>query len=225
MKKPRIAMPWCGSRPFRLYMTGKYVASLHRAGATVRFIRMDDPALERKLCACDGLLLPGGGDIEPSRYGQTPVEKCGKPNLLRDEAEWRMLTAFVPTGKPILGICRGVQVMNVFFGGTLHQDIPNHSAFKLRSKGSHSIAPVPGTLLASILPDSSVFVNSMHHQAADMVPDCLTVSAYSEDGTAEALELKDHPFCLGVQWHPEHLSPTRADQQAIFHAFVKQCNS
>lgn len=106
MSKVQIAMPLCGYKPLRIYMTGKYIASLHRAGAAVRLIRMTDPKLEEKLLACDGLLLPGGGDIEPGRYGQTPIEKCGKPELLRDEAEWKMLTAFLPTVKPILGICR-----------------------------------------------------------------------------------------------------------------------
>ena len=225
MKQVTIAMPHCGNKPFRIYMTSKYIASLHRAGAKVLRIRMDDPRLEEKVCACDGLLLPGGGDIAPERYGQPPVEKCGKPHLLRDEAEWRLLSAFLPTGKPILGICRGVQVMNVFFGGTLHQDIPNHSAFKARARGSHNITPVPGTKVSAILGSSPVFVNSMHHQAADTVPACLTVSARSEDGTVEALELEGHRFCVGLQWHPEHLSASRPDQQAIFHTFIDHCKN
>ena len=225
MSKVRIAMPLCCYKPFRIYMTSKYIASLHCAGASVRLIRMTDPKLEEKLLACDGLLLPGGGDIEPGRYGQTPVEKCGKPDLLRDETEWKILAAFLPTGKPILGICRGTQVLNAFLGGTLHQDISNHSAFKDRASGTHNVTLVPGSKLASILGQASVFVNSMHHQATDTPAPGFAVSARSTDGTIEAQELEGHPFCIGVQWHPEHLSKTRADQQAIFDAFVGQCNA
>ena len=204
MSKVQIAMPLCGCKPFRIYMTGKYIASLHRAGAAVRLIRMTDPKLEEKLLACDGLLLPGGGDIEPGRYGQTPIEKCGKPELLRDEAEWKMLT--------------------VFLGGTLHQDIPDHSAFKSRATGTHNVTLVSGSKLAAILKQTSVFVNSMHHQATDTPAPGFSVIARSADGTIEAQELEGHPSCIGVQWHPEHLSKTRADQQAIFDAFVRQCN-
>ena len=225
MKKPMIAMPLVSLGPKRLYMTSKYVFSLHRAGARVRFLRMDDPRLAEKLLSCDGLLLPGGGDIAPERYGQTPDPKCGKPHLLRDEAEWKMLTAFLPTRRPILGICRGVQVLNVFFGGTLHQDIPGHSAFKDRSTGTHDITPVPGTALSAILGEKPLFVNSIHHQAADAVAPELRVCARSGDGTLEALEHRTHPFCLGLQWHPEHLSRKRADQQAIFDAFVRHCKA
>lgn len=224
MSKVQIAMPLCGCKPLRIYMTGKYIASLHRAGAAVRLIRMTDPKLEEKLLACDGLLLPGGGDIEPGRYGQTPIEKCGKPELLRDETEWKMLTAFLPTVKPILGICRGTQMLNVFLGGTLHQDIPDHSAFKNRATGTHNVTLVSGSKLAAILKQTSVFVNSMHHQATDTPAPGFSVIARSADGTIEAQELEGHPFCIGVQWHPEHLSKTRADQQAIFDAFVRQCN-
>ena len=95
MSKVQIAMPLCGYKPLRIYMTGKYIASLHRAGAAVRLIRMTDPKLEEKLLACDGLLLPGGGDVDPKYYGQTPTEKCGKPFPLRDKVEFQMLETFL----------------------------------------------------------------------------------------------------------------------------------
>lgn len=224
MSRIVIAMPQWGNSPLRLYMKSKYIQSLRRAGAKIRWIELNDPKLEEKVLSCDGLLLPGGDDIDPSRYGAKRSEKCGKSSLLRDEAEWRLLSAFLPTRKPILCICRGQQLLNVFFGGTLHQDIPGHSDFKTRAKGCHSVSIVPGTKLDGILKESQITVNSLHHQAADRIGADLVVSAWADDGTVEALERSGHPFCVAVQWHPEHLSKRQRPQQAIFHAFIAACS-
>lgn len=221
--KPVIAMPQWGNSPLRLYMKSKYIQSLHRAGAVIQWIELDDPELAEKACRCDGLLLPGGDDIDPSRYGQLRSEKCGKPSVLRDEAEWKMLEAFLPTGKPILGICRGAQFLNVFCGGTLHQHTEGHSDFKTRAKGCHKVSCVPGTALHTLLPEGEILVNSLHHQAVDRLGDGLTISALAEDGTVEAIELPQHPFCVAVQWHPEHLSKHRKDQQHLFDVFAARC--
>ena len=99
--KPVIAMPQWGNSPLRLYMKSKYIQSLHRAGAKILWIELDDPELVQKTLSCDGLLLPGGDDIDPSRYGEARSEKCGKSSESRDNAEWKMLEAFLSTGKPI----------------------------------------------------------------------------------------------------------------------------
>lgn len=222
MSKPVIALPQWGNSPLRLYMKSKYIQSLRRAGANIRWLSMTDPKLAEKTVACDGLLLPGGDDIDPSYYGQSRHEKCGKSSHTRDHAEHIMLEAFLSTGKPILGICRGQQFLNVFQGGTLHQHMDGHSDFKTRASGCHNVHIVPGSKLASLLPEE-VFVNSLHHQAVDILGKDLTVTARAEDGTVEALELANHPFCLSLQWHPEHLSKTRPDQQAIFNAFIAAC--
>ena len=222
--KTVIAMPRMGNDPFRIYMKSKYIFSLLRSGAKVRWIPLED--VEKAipmLLECDGLLMPGGVDIEPDRYGQTRSEKCGKSDLLRDEAEWKILQAFLPTKKPVLCICRGVQMLNVFQGGTLHQDIPGHSDFKSRGTGCHSVTLTPGTKLQQILQNSEITVNSLHHQAADLIGERLAVAAVSADGITEALELEAHPFCIGVQWHPEHLSRRYAAHQRIFDAFVSAC--
>lgn len=222
MRKPVIALPQWGNSPLRLYMKSKYVFSLLRSGARIRWLSMTDPRLAEKTAACDGLLLPGGDDIDPGYYGQPRHEKCGKSSHTRDRAEHTMLEAFLPTGKPILGICRGQQFLNVFLGGTLHQHIEYHSDFKTRADGCHNVHIAPGSKLSSLMPEE-IFVNSLHHQAADTLGRDLTVAARAEDGTVEALELTGHPFCITVQWHPEHLSSTRPDQQAIFDAFVSAC--
>lgn len=228
--KPVIAIPLAGRDPFRNYMNNKYVQSLNRAGAKVLWIELTDPDIIEKMLRCDGLLLPGGGDIDPKLYGQAATEKCGKPFPLRDAVEMKMLEAFLPTGKPILGICRGEQVMNVYFGGTLYQDIKgtqkcSHSNNPCRYKGIHSVTLAEGTKLYDILGIARLDVNSMHHQTADTVGNGLVVSAMSEDGFIEALELPSHPFCIGIQWHPEHMSKRTKRQRNIFTAFVDACKT
>ena len=225
----RIGMPQMGNDLFRKYMKSKYVQSIKRSGGSVVWIDLEDPdAAASQILTCDGLLLPGGADVAPHLYGQTPSEKCGKPNTLRDIGEMKILEAFYPTGKPIFCICRGVQLMNVFFHGTLHQDIQdlqscNHSDFKTRKKGCHSVTISPNTKLSAIIREKSMLVNSMHHQAVQLVGENLIVSAQSEDGITEAVEHCSHPFCIGVQWHPEHMSKENPRQQKLFDAFVFAC--
>lgn len=227
--KPVIGIPQMGSDLFRKYMKSKYVSSLVRAGAQVRWIELEDTdAAVAQLLDCDGLLLPGGADVNPKLYGQVPTEKCGKPNTLRDTGEMKLLEAFLPTNKPILCICRGVQLLNVFCGGTLHQDIKDsqkcsHSDFFTRARGCHQVKIMPHTRLNHIFEEETVKVNSLHHQAVDQVGKDLTISAVSEDGFVEALEITRHPFCIGVQWHPEHMSKRNPTQQKLFDAFVEAC--
>lgn len=227
--KPVIAMPRMENSLLRCYMIFKYRQSLRRAGASVRRIPIRN--LQRhmeELLACDGLLMPGGADIQPHLYGQVRSDKCGKPEPARDAGEWAMLDAFLKTGKPVLCICRGHQLMNVFRGGTLHQDITHlqttkHSDFHSRAKGCHEVSVTPGTKLHSILGEDRCLVNSIHHQAADAVAPGLTVSAVSDDGIVEGLEDPSHPFFLGVQWHPEHMAGKFRHHHKIFAAFVKAC--
>lgn len=222
-----IAVPQMGNDLFRKYMKNKYVKSLERAGAAVRWIELDDTAkaVEEAL-KCDGLLLPGGSDIEPMLYGREREEKCGKPNEIRDKNEFEIFRTFVKTGKPILGICRGFQLINVACGGTLYQDIANikkcsHSDFLKRAKSVHSVKIIEGTMLHNIFNKSETGVNSLHHQAIENVGENLIVSAVSEDGFVEGIELKNHPFCVAVQWHPEHMSKKSSLQQKLFNEFVK----
>lgn len=223
-----IAMPQMGHDLFRKYMKSKYVSSLRRAGASVRWIDPDDPQkAAEEAVACDGLLLPGGADIDPHLYGQEPTEKCGKPNVLRDAAEPLIFKRMLEAGKPILGICRGMQLMNVCLGGTLIQDISDtqccsHSRFMSRSKGEHHVTLSPGSRLHSILGDKTL-VNSLHHQVVDELGKGLTAVAVCEDGYTEGIEYADSPFCLAVQWHPEHMSHRHPAQQALFNAFVEAC--
>ncbi|MBO5918108.1 MAG: gamma-glutamyl-gamma-aminobutyrate hydrolase family protein [Oscillospiraceae bacterium] len=176
----------------------------------------------------DGLLLTGGGDIEPWRYGQ---ENCGSmpPKPERDRTELALAEAYLAAGKPILGVCRGHQVLNVALGGTLVQDLGDELNLfhrKIEADKVHPIHAREGSLLHTLY--GPLFpVNSAHHQAADMPGSGAIITARSESGVAEALELPGKPV-LGLQFHPERMTgalarPDTIDGAAIFRWFIAQC--
>lgn len=164
---------------------------------------------------CTALLLPGGGDLEPWRYGQN---NTASRNLdpTRDAAELDLLDRYLTAGRPVLGICRGMQVLNVFFGGTLLQDLPAHSQIQGRDR-FHLVRTLPSRL-ARLYPSLSI-VNSAHHQAVDRPGHGLRIVQYAPDGIPEALE-HQRLSVWGVQWHPERLGP---DGIRLFQAFLSQC--
>ena len=222
-----IAMPRMSTDPEPTGAQAKYMESLARAGAGMRWVELNDPeqAVQDAL-TCDGLLLPGGGDMDPKFYGQERIPACGEPNLLRDAAEPLLLRAFLAADKPVLGICRGIQVMNAVLGGDLYQDIKpfEHLPHNGHWAKVHTVTVRRGTLLSRILGQDTVLVNSQHHQAVDRVAPGFTLAALSEDGIVEAIEKPDARFCLGVQWHPEWLSDADPAMQGLFDAFVNACS-
>lgn len=222
-----IAMPRMSTDPEPTVAQSKYMESLARAGAGMRWVELNDPeqAVQDAL-TCDGLLLPGGGDMDPKFYGQARIPACGEPNLLRDAAEPLLLRAFLAADKPVLGICRGIQVMNAVLGGDLYQDIKpfEHLPHNGHWAKVHTVTVRRGTLLSRILGQDTVLVNSQHHQAVDRVAPGFTLAALSEDGIVEAIEKPDARFCLGVQWHPEWLSDADPAMQSLFDAFVNACS-
>ena len=222
-----IAMPRMSTDPEPTAAQSKYMESLARAGAGMHWVELSDPeqAVQDAL-TCDGLLLPGGGDMDPKFYGQERIPACGEPNLLRDAAEPLLLRAFLAADKPVLGICRGIQVMNAVLGGDLYQDIKpfEHLPHNDHWAKVHTVTVRRGTLLSRILGQDTVLVNSQHHQAVDRVAPGFTLAALSEDGIVEAIEKPDAGFCLGVQWHPEWLSDADPAMQSLFDAFVNACS-
>ena len=222
-----IAMPRMSTDPEPTVAQSKYMESLARAGAGMRWVELSDPeqAVQDAL-TCDGLLLPGGGDMDPKFYGQARIPACGEPNLLRDAAEPLLLRAFLAADKPVLGICRGIQVMNAVLGGDLYQDIKpfEHLPHNGHWAKVHTVTVRRGTLLSRILGQDTVLVNSQHHQAVDRVAPGFTLAALSEDGIVEAIEKPDARFCLGVQWHPEWLSDADPAMQDLFDTFVNACS-
>ncbi|MBQ7187990.1 MAG: gamma-glutamyl-gamma-aminobutyrate hydrolase family protein [Kiritimatiellae bacterium] len=164
-----------------------------------------DDQLEEILSRLDLLLLPGGGDISPARYGGTQAPALVRVNLLRDSFEWRLLTLAEKRRLPVVGICRGCQVLNVFHGGTLWQDLPSEfpvQEIQHRGGTHHPISIAAGARLARMISSTSVMVNSSHHQAVKTPAPGFRIVATSPDGVVEAIESEDYP-ALGVQFHPE----------------------
>jgi len=176
----------------------------------------------------DGLLLPGGWDVNPSRYGKSPVPQETIDDDL-DAVQFAVLEAFLKAGKPVLGICRGHQLLNVFFGGTLIQDLPGAESHRSLPGGADNVHPVrtvPDSFLDRIY-GSACTVNSSHHQGIELPGKGFRTAARSEDGVIEAIEHESLPL-WGVQWHPErmcflHRRNDTVDGSKIFRFFLDRC--
>jgi putative glutamine amidotransferase len=156
----------------------------------------------------DGLLLVGGGDLDAVRYGAVPHPRNGPVNVARDIAEMALLDHALRLEMPILGVCRGAQLLNVALGGTLHQHVPDVVGHQGHSGGDgvfarHAVHLQPGSRVARAVNRLTLDVPSLHHQAVDRLGAGLIASAWAGDGLIEAIELDGHPFTVGVQWHPE----------------------
>ena len=177
----------------------------------------------------DGLLLSGGGDLDPERFHGKKSEKIGDVWAPRDELEIQLVKMSLDSDWPLLGICRGMQVINVALGGTLYTDIPeqfvttvshNSSNERGRDHIAHRVTIVEGSILSGILQVPDLGVNSFHHQGVDRVASGLQVSAIAEDGLVEGLEMAGKRFFVGVQWHPECLTRQK-EQRALFEALIR----
>lgn len=182
----------------------------------------------------DGLYLAGGNDIDPNYYSEAPHPKLGEVNSTRDAFEWEVLKYVSYEDKPILGVCKGMQMINVFFGGSLYQDMTSqvtdtiiqHNQKSPLKHPIHVVTLVNKTKLQQIIEQDTIKVNSHHHQAVYRVGDGLIVSGRTSDGIIEAIESSRHSFVIGVQWHPEELLKT--DEQMaikIYDMFIMQCQS
>ena len=217
--KPVIGMPQPGNDLFRQYMKSKYVQSIHRAGGEARWIELDD--LDRavqELQKCDGLLLTGGGDVDPKYYMEDRHPKCGEPNPERDSFELSLLTSVMLRDKPVLGICRGIQLLNVGLGGSLYQHVEGHA--DTNCPVWHDVYVREGTLLHDIVGKTQIHVNSWHHQMVKGTGKSVKVCADLEDGRTEAIWIPGRKFFLGVQWHPEMYYTEDEDAAKIFRAFA-----
>lgn len=178
----------------------------------------------------DGILFAGGEDVDPRFYGEPKKYTSVQVNRVRDEFELALLERALSRRLPILGICRGTQMINVRFGGTLYQDLKSDQALELEHKQAGSRREVthtvmltdPGSRLAEAF-QASCRVNSLHHQAIKRLGRGLKVTAHSEDGLIEAVEAaEDYPFLVAVQWHPEEIAD-RPEQRKIFEQFLGKC--
>jgi putative glutamine amidotransferase len=190
----------------------QYIAAVEGPGAVALLITPghDDASLERIVGLAHGLLLTGGEDVDPSRYGQERIPECGVSNPGRDEMEMQVLALARARGMPVLAICRGMQLLNVAWGGTLYQDLPTqlggdllHEQLAAVDRRWHHATVERGSGLEHIFGARELFINSFHHQAIDRLAEGLHATARAEDGVIEGVEATDGSWLYGVQWHPE----------------------
>jgi putative glutamine amidotransferase len=187
-------------------------AVLAAGGLPVPIACGDDSAAGAYLALCQGIVITGGDfDISPERYGEARRASCGREKAERTAFEWALCEAALAGRVPLLGVCGGMQLMNVVRGGTLHQDLAEdigvrtHEQPPPRDAPSHPVEIVPDSLLARLVGSRPLSVNSTHHQAVRRAGSGVLVSARAPDGVVEAIELPDLPFAVGVQWHPERV--------------------
>lgn len=236
-KRPLIGVPTGREKSQRFFglplyiMNQTYVRVLEQLGALPVMIplEMSEETLHGIFERLDGLFLPGGEDVDPSYYGADRHPQLGATDKERDRTELLLTRWSLEAGMPFLGVCRGVQILNVVCGGTLIQDLhsecpaldkhdytpPTYERFRI----SHQITIEPDSRLASAM-GTLHEINSMHHQGIDKLGATLRVVARAEDGLPEALEVPVLPYVVGVQWHPEELATTDSHSHKLFHDFV-----
>lgn len=212
------------------YICENYTRSIEEAGGIPLLLPIykSEADLAYILNTVDGVLLSGGNDIDPQLYGEIDCGKCGRIVPERDRQDIAIAKYMIQhTEKPLLCICRGIQVLNVAMNGSLYQDLDSDGPFIQHVKKNypmnavtHSVSIEPDSLLYQIFGKNTLGVNSFHHQSVKRIGDRLRVTAKSEDGVIEAIELAGAEFILGVQWHPEKMYDS-AEQKQIFTAFIK----
>jgi putative glutamine amidotransferase len=190
-------------------------------------ITQDSSSLAAVCSRIDGLILSGGPDINPRFYKEEPRQGLQDVDAAQDEMELELTRQALAAEVPILGICRGLQLVNVAMGGTLYQDIArqvpkacNHAPRADRSVVSHKIRIEPGTRLQNIIQRRNLWVNSKHHQAVKKTAPGLTITAVATDGIIEALEASDRTYVVAVQWHPEGLWQKEVSARKLFASLV-----
>ena len=210
-----------------------YVTAIIRAGGLPLILPIGVEEDAKQVAhMLDGIILTGGGDIDPTLFNEEPHASLGEVTPARDSLEIQLAKEMLQVNKPILGICRELQILNVALGGAIIQDIHSQSANTIlqhsqkapRSHQSHFVQIEKASILESITGTSQIKVNSFHHQAVKDVPKPLLVSGTASDGIIEAVESTAHHFVLGVQWHPEALAENGdVVSLQLFNTFVEKC--
>ncbi|MBR1710972.1 MAG: gamma-glutamyl-gamma-aminobutyrate hydrolase family protein [Clostridia bacterium] len=232
--KPLIGLiPLVDDERESLWMLPGYMDGIRTSGGLPIMLPLTDHPAEilQLLGTCNGFLFTGGHDVSPEIYGETRRKECGICSPQRDRMELLLLEYAMKKNKPILGICRGIQLINAALGGTLWQDLPTEHPSKTQhhqhppyDKPIHEVNLCPNTPLADLLGRSSLSVNSYHHQAIRDLAHALRPMAIAPDGLIEAIWHPETTFLWAVQWHPEFAYKTDEASQAIFKAFVRACN-
>lgn len=239
-KKPKIGITlsetnedtqyrWPSRKAFDYIKHEYYEAILRAGGIPVLLPNVEAAeAIKEQINSIDGLLLTGGGDMHPNHFGQKPHSKLGPTTRDRDNFEFEAFGLAINDEKPVLGICRGHQVINIAMGGTLYQDLScinrptlRHADPRQTTKVFHKVKIARGSKLYKILGSSDIETNSSHHQVIDKLGSGLEAVAWAPDGLVEAVEHSRYNFVIGVQWHPEGIMK-RQHSRRIFAAFVKK---
>ncbi len=219
-----IAPSHNGERPT---VSHRYLDSIWRAGGlgVILAYTEDEEKLAEYAAIFDGFLFSGGVDVDPVLYGEEKKFDSVEIDPARDRFEAGLFRAIYPTNKPILGICRGIQSVNVFLGGTLHQHLDGHSQEEGGETRTHPIAVKEGSMLHRIAGKTELWVNSFHHQAVKDLAPSLVADAQSPDGFLEAAHSPTHPFLFCTQFHPEIYNNLPDDDHSkyIFEAFIEAC--
>jgi putative glutamine amidotransferase len=222
--------------PLSWVMNHRYYTALAGVGAAPIMVPLlrDEDALRGVYDACDGVFIAGGVDVDPSSYHEPRESLCGRTDLERDRVELLFARWARQDGKPLFGLCRGLQIMNVAEGGSLYQDCEEYfegsikhdyfpNAGYARDHIAHTVQVAAGSRLFDAFGEAEVRVNSMHHQGVKAVARGLVATAWAPDGLIEALEGTGEGYAVGVQWHPEMLVDTDAGTRRLFEAFVAAC--
>ena len=221
-----------GLRRVDVYSGKNYADAVLAEGGLPAYVTNHDPEVAEAFVArADGLLLSGGQDVDPYRFGQVPHPDLGAVDPERDAFEIALYRAARAAGKPVLGICRGIQLINVAEGGSLHQHLPaldrgvQHSQADKGGRPHHRVTLAAGSRLATAFGAATTFVNTYHHQGLDRLGVGLRAVAHAEDGLVEAVEATSGAWLLGVQWHPEMSYAAYPDQRVPFRAFLDACRA
>lgn len=225
--RPLIAVIPSYSEKRRLQLAPAYLFALGEAGAigvAVPYTE-NESTLDDYAALFDGFLFSGGVDVDPVHYGEEKAFDSVEIDGERDRFELALCKKILPTGKPILGICRGIQLLNVACGGTLIQHMEGHRQTEKGNVLPQAVRIDPSSRLSRIAGETAIFTNSFHHQAIKTVAQGLRATAWAEDGTVEAIESDTHPFLFGVQWHPELFYREVPHAQRLFMAFAEACRA
>ncbi len=231
--KPLIGVsPLFDNSRVSVWMLPRYLDGLKAAGAipVILPLHIDQSDFEELALHLDGFLMTGGHDVSPLRYGEAPLPECGDWCRNRDALDWKITRWCYSHNLPVLGICRGLHVMNIALGGTLYQDLPSefdgeciveHHMQPPYNRPAHDVTIVRGTPLWDICRKETIGVNSYHHQGIRKVAPQLKIMAIAEDGLVEGLYAENKTFFMGVQWHPEFIYQDDPTQLALLKAFVQ----
>lgn len=227
MKRP-IIITTATSSAERYFLRKEYITEIEHAGGTPIIVAASNTVSTQDICTMmDGLYLTGGDDIHPSFYGEEVATYYdGTLDILRDQLERELVIYAIENKIPIFGICRGMQALNVFLGGSLYQDIaheredmlPHRSTNPNRALRAHGVMLEEGSNILKIMENKDLMVNTIHHQGVKELGKGLTATGIAPDGLIEAIELADHPFTIGVEWHPEELKDDTS--RKLFTSFV-----